>query len=283
MLSRAGEDHAYDGGQPSVEVLEAFAPGAPQLRCIMNVKTLAQTQLPRDTNSRSYERMSSMYEWMTALFTGGQNLVTRMSQIEDMHPGQRVLYVGVGPGEEASEAARRGMIVTCVDLSPGMVELVRRRFERAGLPGEFVCADIMQYEPEQPFDVVVANFFLNIFPRPVMEKIMTRLVALVRPGGDFVVADFGAARGNILLRARHRLYYAFVIVSHWIIGLAPLHPIYIYSDYYPKLGLTIQGVRSFRLFILGPGPWVFQSTRAVKDPAAPEPNRRQTVPRRSMK
>jgi demethylmenaquinone methyltransferase/2-methoxy-6-polyprenyl-1,4-benzoquinol methylase len=235
----------------------------------MNVTIEAQTHSPQETKSRSYERMSSIYEWMTALFTGGQNLVTRMSQIEDMRPGQRVLYVGVGPGEEAVEAARRGIIVICVDLSPGMVELVRRRFEKAGVAGEFVCADIMEYEPEQPFDVVVANFFLNIFPRPVMEKIMTRLVALVRPGGDFVVADFAAPRGNIVLRARHRLYYAFAIVSHWIIGLAPLHPIYIYADYYPKLGLTVKGVRFFRLSILGPGPWVFQSTRAVKDAGAP--------------
>jgi demethylphylloquinol methyltransferase len=236
----------------------------------MSVQTEPQVQLARDTNSRSYERMASMYERMTALFTGGQNLVTRMSQIDDMCPGQRVLYVGVGPGEEALEAARKGMIVTCIDLSPGMVDLVRRRFEKAGLSGEFVCADIMEYEPEQPFDVVVANFFLNIFPRPVMEKIMTRLVELVRPGGDFVVADFGAPRGNILLRTRHRLYYAFAIVSHWIVGLAPLHPIYIYSDYYPKLGLTTKGVRHFRLFILGPGPWVFQSTRAVKEPTVPQ-------------
>jgi demethylphylloquinol methyltransferase len=236
----------------------------------MNVQTEVPVSVSRDTNSRSYERMASMYERLTALFTGGQNLVTRMSQIEDMCPGQRVLYVGVGPGEEALEAARRGMIVTCIDLSPGMVDLVRQRFEQAGLTGEFVCADIMQYEPEQPFDVVVANFFLNIFPRPIMEKIMTRLVELVRPGGDFVVADFGAPRGNILLRSRHRLYYAVVIVSHWIMRLAPLHPIYIYSDYYPQLGLTTKSVRHFRLFILGPGPWVFQSTRAVKERTVPQ-------------
>src|SRR5580700_2435658 len=100
------------------EIWEPFAPGASPRGASMNVTIEAQTHSPQETKSRSYERMSSIYEWMTALFTGGQNLVTRMSQIEDMRPGQRVLYVGVGPGEEAVEAARRGIIVICVDLSP---------------------------------------------------------------------------------------------------------------------------------------------------------------------
>ncbi len=215
--------------------------------------------------ARSYESISSFYERLNSLFTGGQNVAARMSQIEDMHAGQRVLYVGVGPGEEAIEAARRGIKVTCVDLSPSMVEIVRKRFEEAGLPGEFVCADIMEFETEEPFDVVVANFFLNIFSQPVMLQMLTRLVALVRPGGDFVVADFARPRGNVVLRFRHWLYYTVANVSHWLLGLCALHKIYDYTTYYPELGLKLQNTRYFRLTILGPGPWIFLSMRATKE------------------
>jgi ubiquinone/menaquinone biosynthesis C-methylase UbiE len=228
-----------------------------------------QIQTPKPTSgehaARSYELISSIYERLNVIFTGGQNLATRLSQIEDMHAGQRVLYVGVGPGEEALEAARRGIQVTCVDLSPSMIEIVRQRFEQAGLPGEFVCADIMEYQPEEPFDVVVSNFFLNIFSRPVMLQMLSRLVSLIRPGGDFMLADFAPPRGNIVLRARHRLYYAVANVSHWLLGLCALHPIYTYADYFPQLGLRLENTRYFRLSILGPGPWVFLSMRAVKE------------------
>jgi ubiquinone/menaquinone biosynthesis C-methylase UbiE len=215
--------------------------------------------------ARSYESISSFYERLNALFTGGQNLATRLSQIEDMHAGQRVLYVGVGPGEEALEAARRGIKVTCVDLSPSMIEIVRQRFEKAGLPGEFVCADIMEFESEEPFDVVVSNFFLNIFSRPVMLQMLTRLVSLVRPGGDFVVADFASPRGNVVLRVRHWLYYTVANVSHWMLGLCALHRIYDYTECYPALGLKLRSTRYFRLSILGPGPWIFLSMRATKE------------------
>ncbi len=231
----------------------------------MSVQVQPHQKSSGEQTARSYEWMSPIYERLTWLFTGGQNLAARFSQIDDMQAGQRVLYVGVGPGEEALEAARRGIKVTCVDLSPGMVEIVRRRFEKAGLPGEFVCADIMEYESDEPFDAVVSNFFLNIFSRPMMLRMLARLASLVRPGGDFVLADFAPPRGNIVLRARHRLYYRVANVSHWLVGLCALHPIYTYADYYPQVGLKLQNTRYFRLSILGPGPWVFLSMRAVKE------------------
>jgi ubiquinone/menaquinone biosynthesis C-methylase UbiE len=233
----------------------------------MSVQTEAPKKSSGEQTARSYESMASFYERLNRIFTGGQNLAARFSQIDDMHAGQRVLYVGVGPGEEALEAARKGINVTCIDLSPSMIEIVRQRFEQAGLPGEFVVGDIMEYEPEEPFDVVVSNFFLNIFSRPVMLQMLARLVSLVRPGGDFVLADFAPPRGNIVLRARHRLYYAVANFSHWMMGLCALHNIYLYSDYYPQLGLKLENTRYFRLSILGPGPWVFLSTRATKIPA----------------
>ncbi len=231
----------------------------------MTVLVQAKPRSSGEQVARSYESISSIYERLTALCTGGQNLAARLSQIDDMHAGQRVLFVGVGPGEEALEAVRRGVEVTCVDLSPSMIEIVRQRFESAGLPGEFVCADIMEFEADEPFDVVVSNFFLNIFSRPMMLQMLTRLASLVRPGGDFVVADFASPRGNIMLRVRHWLYYTIANVSHWMLGLCGLHRIYDYTEYYAALGLKLQNARYFRLSILGPGPWIFLSMRATKE------------------
>jgi ubiquinone/menaquinone biosynthesis C-methylase UbiE len=231
----------------------------------MSVQVLTKLPSSREQVARSYDLISLIYERMNAIFTGGQNLATRLSQLEHMRAGQRVLYVGVGPGEEALEAARRGILVTCVDLSPGMIEIVRGRFERAGLPGEFICADITEFDPEESFDVVVANFFLNVFSRPAMLQMLRRLVSLVRPGGDFLVVDFAPARGSRVLRIRHRLYYGVANVFHWMLKLCALHSIYNYPDYYPPLGLKLQSTRYFRLSILGPGPWIFMSLRATKE------------------
>ena len=130
------------------------------------------------------------------------------------------------------------------------------------MPGEFVCADIMKYTPEQPFDAVTCNFFLNIFTRPVMEQVLERAAALVRPGGTLLIADFAPPQGHFLLRAVHRIFYKVSNVIYWSVGLCPLHPIYIYADYYPKLGLRLRARAASACL---KGPWVFQTTTAVKD------------------
>ncbi len=212
--------------------------------------------------SRSYDRISSSYDWQTNLATGGQNLAARLSQIEDLVPGERVLYVGVGSGEDAIEAARRGLLVTCLDLSEGMVQLARDRFAEAGVTGEFVAADVMQYVPDQPFDAVVANFFLNVFSRPMMENVLARLSGLVRPGGKLMIADFAPVRGGVVPRVLHRVYYKAGNLLYWMKGLCALHPIYAYADYYPQLGLQLHRTRHFRIFRRG--PWIFQTTVALK-------------------
>lgn len=221
------------------------------------------TNAAGESGRRSYERVSSRYDRTIALFTGGQNLATRHAQLEDLRPGDRALYIGVGSGEDAIEAARRGIQVTCLDLSAGMIEQARERFDEAGLSGEFICADLLHYVPERPFDAVVCNFFLNIFSRTVMEQMLTRAVSLLRPAGRLLVADFAPTRGNILLRASHKIFYRASNLIYWAQGLCPLHPIYVYADYYSQLGVRLQRTRRFRLF--GKGPWVFQTTTAIKD------------------
>jgi hypothetical protein len=66
-------------------------------------------------------------------------------------------------------------------------------------------------------------------------------------------------------------------------GLCPMHPIYVYADYYPELGLTLERTHRFRLF--RKGPWIFQTITAVKGQptdrasgGAPFPEREESAP-----
>lgn len=216
-----------------------------------------------DATRGHYDWTASIYDNVVELFTGGQNRKCKVSQVAQMQPGDRVLYVGVGPGEDAIEAARSGIKVTCIDLSEGMIGKVLARFQAAGLPGEFVCDDIMEHEPAELYDAVVTNYFLNVFSPPVMEQMLATVVKLVRPGGKLFIADFAPPRGNILLRWMQRAYWRVTIVSHWMVGLAALHPIYDYTTYLPDQGMTPTNSQYFRLFKIG--PWLFRSLTAVRE------------------
>jgi SAM-dependent methyltransferase len=77
----------------------------------------------------------------------------------------RVLDVGCGKGELAYDLAiRTHAQVTGLDFEPVKLEFARARFEAPGL--EFVDGDVLDWEPPQPYDVVVlSNVLEHIAPR----------------------------------------------------------------------------------------------------------------------
>jgi SAM-dependent methyltransferase len=129
-------------------------------------------------------------------------------------PGQTVLELGCGTGEDACWLARRGVHVTATDASPRMLHVARAKLERqSGLRGRVHTARLdlaaptldddlariaggMERRPGRafaaPFDGVLSNFgALNCLAdrRPLA----TALARVVRPGGRIVLVVMGPA------------------------------------------------------------------------------------------
>lgn len=117
-------------------------------------------------------------------------------------PGERVLELTCGTGEDAVWLAQKGLWVTATDGSPQMLETAGRKAQAAGM-GErvsFSLLDIGSKEdgnwrltpqpPDARFDGVLSNFGgLNVIGdwRPLAG----RLAELVRPGGWVVLVPMG--------------------------------------------------------------------------------------------
>ena len=119
--------------------------------------------------------------------------------------GTRVLELGCGDGELTMQLVELGAAeVTAVDLSPGMVELARRRMD-AFQPGASVTFQAAPAEetglPAESFDLVVGKFVLHHLDWPQAADEIDRVLA---PGGRAVFVETSAF--NPLLRvARRRL------------------------------------------------------------------------------
>ncbi|MGH2544698.1 MAG: class I SAM-dependent methyltransferase, partial [Ardenticatenaceae bacterium] len=57
-------------------------------------------------------------------------------------PGDHVLELGCGTGEDAVWLARRGIRVTATDASAGMIEQARRKAESAGMVDQIIFAQL---------------------------------------------------------------------------------------------------------------------------------------------
>jgi SAM-dependent methyltransferase len=80
-------------------------------------------------------------------------------------PPARVLDVGAGTGFLSLLLAAQGFQVTAVDLSPGMLGMLRSKAERQGLEVRTVQSDAVS-PPDGPFDAVVERHLLWTLPDP---------------------------------------------------------------------------------------------------------------------
>jgi SAM-dependent methyltransferase len=122
-------------------------------------------------------------------------------------PGDRVLDLGCGTGEDALHLARRGVRVLAVDASEEMVAAARRKVHAAGLAGrietrragiEELTAELAAVEEEDtdgrggPFDGAISNFgALNCVAD--LRPVAAGLAAAVRPGGSVFLCLMGPA------------------------------------------------------------------------------------------
>lgn len=117
-------------------------------------------------------------------------------ELAGVQPGQRILEVGAGTGDQTvplAQAVGVGGRVVATDLSEGMLAVARARVEAAGLGNvEFLAADAdsLQLEGES-FDAAVAGFVLMLVSEP--ERVAATVHRLLAPGGRFVASVWSSA------------------------------------------------------------------------------------------
>jgi SAM-dependent methyltransferase len=105
-----------------------------------------------------------------------------------LRPGHRILDLACGGGRHSLAMARRGAVVTGVDIGPGAIAAARRRAKRAGLSVEFVQRDVRALDYQVAFDAVTLLFgCLTEMPRQQARDVLRRISRSLRPGGLFVI------------------------------------------------------------------------------------------------
>ncbi|MFL5734363.1 MAG: class I SAM-dependent methyltransferase [Chloroflexia bacterium] len=114
-------------------------------------------------------------------------------------PGDRVLEVGCGTGEEAVALARNGVHVVATDASPVMVEVTSRKFSAQGFEAGQAEAFVL---PVEEMEDLVGRYGMHTLDgaysslgalncAPDLAAAASSLGRLVRPGGVVVISLLG--------------------------------------------------------------------------------------------
>jgi len=97
--------------------------------------------------------------------------------------GLRLLDVGCGSGIYSSLFAAKGISVTAIDISPGMLKIAKRHC--AGLPVTFCNESFSRFQSSRPFDVVLCSFMIGYFSD--LDSFMEKIEELLDPDGFAVL------------------------------------------------------------------------------------------------
>ena len=105
-----------------------------------------------------------------------------------LQPGSSVLDIMCGYGRHVLALAEKGIKVTGVDNLPDYIEELRKRSEEMALPVEAMLNDIMQFESNQKFDVVICmGNSLQFFEKKDLRKLLGKISDYLKPKGHFLI------------------------------------------------------------------------------------------------
>lgn len=157
---------------------------------------------PTDTG-RLYDRIASWWDEQQGQSTAGVRFVRAAVKLSA--GGGRALDVGCGSGGRVIDAlTAAGFSVTGIDVSEAMLGRARRRHPDT----RFVAGDICEWQPDGPYDLVVAWDSIFHAPHAEQRRVVAKLCDALAAGG-VVLFTAGGREGEITGRMQgHEFYYS---------------------------------------------------------------------------
>jgi SAM-dependent methyltransferase len=113
----------------------------------------------------------------------------RLVKYAGVLPASRVLDVACGTGVVAVTAARRGAVVSGLDLTPELLERARENASIAAVPIDWREGDAEELPFEDgSFDVVLSQFGHMFAPRPAV--VVSEMLRVLKPGGTIAFSTW---------------------------------------------------------------------------------------------
>ncbi|WP_096154879.1 MULTISPECIES: class I SAM-dependent methyltransferase [Bacillus] len=129
-------------------------------------------------NNKASERNTTEVE--------GWKAIERNEFLAKLNKKGKLLEIGAGPGHDGKFFLEQGLEVTCIDLSPEMVQKCTEK----GLNAKVMSFDEMSFE-DNSFDYVWALNCLLHVPKNELDKVLKEIKRVLKPGGLLYYGVYG--------------------------------------------------------------------------------------------
>jgi SAM-dependent methyltransferase len=165
---------------------------------LMQTLTIERKETKTHLNSTTIPDLGAVKARQKAIWESGdfgqiaqsiENVAEEFMARQRMPRGSRVLDVACGTGNLAVIAAKRGCVVSGIDIAANLLAQARARADAAGVSIGFEEADAEALTfPDDTFDLTVSMFGVMFTPQPAVATAELRRVT--KPGGQIALANW---------------------------------------------------------------------------------------------
>jgi demethylmenaquinone methyltransferase/2-methoxy-6-polyprenyl-1,4-benzoquinol methylase len=159
------------------------------------------TAAHHESNRAFYDRISQAYD----LIADSNERKARLTGLHtlDLKPGERVLEVGFGTGNEVLDLANLvgpGGKVCGIDISPGMLAVAQGKLAQkpTATPVDLRVGDARQLPyGDSEFDAVYSSFTLELFPEEDLPVVLSEVRRVLRSGGRLAIVSMAKVKPGV--------------------------------------------------------------------------------------
>ena len=178
---------------------------------------------------------------------GGSTLFPEEIELLGDISGKRLIHLQCNAGQDSLSLARRGAVVTGVDISDAAIDFARQLSADAGIPATFHRADVYDWLDEavasdDRFDIAFCSYGAICWLSD-LDRWAAGVAGMLEPGGRLVTVDYHPV--SMMFNERFELTYPYFDSGEpltWAEGV---------TDYVPQAGEAlapsgfVEGVRDF--------------------------------------
>jgi len=137
-----------------------------------------------------FDRVARVYDKLAKLVFGKSIVVSQQVFLNDIPPRAKILMLGGGTGWILNEIAKTttSCEIWYIDASAKMIDLARENAN--ALQVHFIHGTEEDIPPAMLFDVVITNFYLDLFDEQKLEIVVRKIILSLTRDALWMVTDF---------------------------------------------------------------------------------------------
>ncbi len=138
-----------------------------------------------------FNGLAPIYDLLVRLVFGSQIIKSQTAHFDQLVNSQNILLPGGGTGQvlEELDKLKLNLSIDYIEKSTKMLEKAKERRPFNYIEVRYIEGDILKVDL-QCYDVIITNFFLDVFDKESLSLVVDKLSTLLLPNGKWLMTDF---------------------------------------------------------------------------------------------